>query len=267
MTYSSIDNKEQKRRTCPPAWRKVAAGVLFAFALGLGFGAVSGVAGRASPWTALAEISTVRTTPMSTVALCLGRFSKESAGCLEDKKKPCFMSGTCEDLDEDLCHERISGGAARWYAALWNSDGEDPHHAGYCEDRSVNFLPCRWDRFAAVPKCSAQGLSQSGCRNDDDIGQVWDLYTAGHPPGTKRYSCEENRYTCSCNGGTSGIGKHGGPTKCFYEGGQDCAECVNGPNCLHLELEQPPSAAVDIGDPHTDPEHADPEKWNSYCSC
>jgi len=187
MTYSSIDNKEQKRRTCPPAWRKVAAGVLFAFALGLGFGAVSGVAGRASPWTALAEISTVRTTPMSTVALCLGRFSKESAGCLEDKKKPCFMSGTCEDLDEDLCHERISGGAARWYAALWNSDGEDPHHAGYCEDRSVNFLPCRWDRFAAVPKCSAQGLSQSGCRNDDDIGQVWDLYTAGHPPGTKRH--------------------------------------------------------------------------------
>ena len=49
MTYSSIDNKEQKRRTCPPAWRKVAAGVLFAFALGLGFGAVSGVAGRAWP--------------------------------------------------------------------------------------------------------------------------------------------------------------------------------------------------------------------------
>jgi len=147
-----------------------------------------------------------------------------------------------------------------------------------CRAAGTASLPCRSSapasktrlatpRHANPRRCSAQGLSQSGCRNDDDIGQVWDLYTAGHPPGTKRYSCEENRYTCSCNGGTSGIGKHGGPTKCFYEGGQDCAECVNGPNCLHLELEQPPSAAVDIGDPHTDPEHADPEKWNSYCKC
>ena len=67
-----------------------------------------------------------------------------------------------------------------------------------CRATGTASLPCRSSapasktrlatpRHANPRRCSAKGLSRSSCRSDEDIGQVWDGPTAGHPPGTKRH--------------------------------------------------------------------------------